>query len=141
MPDAAACWPCARRFLIGCPLGWPGSVYFASCIMSKRCLLHGGSLRGPPNSSASGRCQYEGIENGGLNRRNLIRHGKRAAERRLFSFVVVRQIIERVNSYSLFEFFQENLICLNQFFIILAIRTTQSLHSGDKNVIIAIFSI
>jgi len=29
-------------------------------------LLHGSSLRGPPIPSASGRRQYEGIENGGL---------------------------------------------------------------------------
>ena len=35
-------------------------------IMSKRSLLHGGSLRGPPIPPASGRRQYEGKENGGL---------------------------------------------------------------------------
>src|SRR5699024_4247570 len=35
-------------------------------ILSKRSLLHGGSLRGPPIPPASGRRQYEGIENGDL---------------------------------------------------------------------------
>ena len=34
--------------------------------MSKRFFLHGGSLRKPPIPPASGRRQYEGIENGGL---------------------------------------------------------------------------
>ena len=34
--------------------------------MSKCSLLHGGSLRGPPIPSASGRHFHKGIENGGL---------------------------------------------------------------------------
>ena len=43
---------------------------YADCLpihcLFKRSLLHGGSLRGPPIPPASGRRQYEGKENGGL---------------------------------------------------------------------------
>ena len=44
-----------------------GPFILSACrILSKCSLLHGGFLRGPPIPSASGRRQYEGIENGGL---------------------------------------------------------------------------
>src|SRR5699024_4098725 len=39
-PDAAARWPCARRFLIGCLLGWPGSACFASGVSCTRPPAH-----------------------------------------------------------------------------------------------------
>ena len=63
--------------------------------MSKLSLLHGGSLRKPPISPASGRRQYEGIENGGLELCFKTAAGicilsarKQPARQRFFSFPV-----------------------------------------------------
>ena len=64
--------------------------------MSKRSLLHGGSLRGPPIPPASGRRQYEGIENGGLDFLKtaagicILSARKQPAPQRFFSFPVGR---------------------------------------------------
>ena len=59
-------------------------------------MLHGGSLRGPPIPPASGRRQYEGIENGGLDfvKAAAIYNdgmGKGLLHDGFFSFAVVRQ--------------------------------------------------
>ena len=53
-PDAA-CWPCARRFLIGCPLGWPGSACFASGVSCTRPPAHKANR---PARRASGYTAY-----------------------------------------------------------------------------------
>ena len=83
-----------RRF--SPPLGTGFFWQYIACLnLSKRSLLHGGSLRGPPIPPASGRRSVWGqrvrrpwcVQS----RRVLVRHGKRAAARRLFFFAVVRQ--------------------------------------------------
>ena len=75
--------------------------------MSKRFLLHGGSLRGPPIPPASGRRQYEGIENGGLDfvkaAVGVFKAWRLSAKRRLFSFAVVRQNISYLLSNTILE--------------------------------------
>ena len=53
-PDAA-CWPCARRFLIGCPLGWPRSACFASGVSCTRPPAHKANR---PARRASGYTAY-----------------------------------------------------------------------------------
>ena len=63
--------------------------------MSKRSLLHGGSLLKPPSPLKQGRHSL-GIRNGGLDfvkaAVSVFRAWRLPAERRLFSFAVVRQI-------------------------------------------------
>ena len=54
-PDAAGCWPCVRRFLMGCPLGWPGPACFASGVSCTRPPAHE-AFR--PDHKASGYTAY-----------------------------------------------------------------------------------
>jgi len=60
-------------------------------------VVHGGSLRGPPIPPASGRRQYEGIENGGLDFLKAAAGNMGVSKWLLydgfFSFAVVRQHI------------------------------------------------
>ena len=80
-------------------------------------MLHGGSLRGPPIPPASGRRQFEGKENGGLDvfktaviyfysgmGNDLLNDG-------FFSFAVVRQIGVSIKLLVRSNAFQNYLAC------------------------------